>query len=148
MGRQGLVVGLALLVSGCGGSGFSLESLVRLRPTAADCASQGRQLNATGEQCEVVACALEHGINMFDTSPTYGGGLSETNLGEVLRALGASPIISTKIDFAPGDLNDPESAVLKRRKSGRHYVLLEELGTRPRTTYLARWNDEPEKEPT
>jgi Fe-S-cluster-containing dehydrogenase component len=47
-----------------------------------------------------------------------------------------------------GDLNDPESAVAKRRKSGRHYVLLEELGTRPRTTYLARWNDEPEKEPT
>jgi MoCo/4Fe-4S cofactor protein with predicted Tat translocation signal len=47
-----------------------------------------------------------------------------------------------------GDLNDPDSAVLKRRKSGRHYVLLEELGTRPRTTYLARWNDEPEKEPT
>jgi molybdopterin-containing oxidoreductase family iron-sulfur binding subunit len=47
-----------------------------------------------------------------------------------------------------GDLNEPESAVVKRRKSGRHYVLLEELGTRPRTTYLARWNDEPEKEPT
>jgi hypothetical protein len=23
--------------------------------------------------------------------------------------------------------------------------LLEELGTRPRTTYLARWNDEPGK---
>jgi molybdopterin-containing oxidoreductase family iron-sulfur binding subunit len=47
-----------------------------------------------------------------------------------------------------GDLNDPEAAVAKRRKSGRHYVLLEELGTRPRTTYLARWNDEPKKEPT
>ncbi len=31
----------------------------------------------------------------------------------------------------------------KRRRSGRHYVLLEELGTRPRTTYLARWNDTP-----
>ena len=44
-----------------------------------------------------------------------------------------------------GNLNDPESAVAKRRRSGRHYVLLEELGTRPRTTYLARWNDAPKK---
>ncbi len=42
-----------------------------------------------------------------------------------------------------GDLADPGSAVAKRRASGRHYALLEELGTRPRTTYLARWNDEP-----
>src|SRR5205085_1043208 len=43
-----------------------------------------------------------------------------------------------------GDLKDKDSAVAKRRASGRHYVLLEELGTRPRTTYLARWNDEPD----
>jgi molybdopterin-containing oxidoreductase family iron-sulfur binding subunit len=41
-----------------------------------------------------------------------------------------------------GDLKDKETAVSKRRQSGRHYALLEELGTRPRTTYLARWNDE------
>jgi molybdopterin-containing oxidoreductase family iron-sulfur binding subunit len=41
-----------------------------------------------------------------------------------------------------GDLNDPQSDVAKRRKSGRHYALLEELGTRPRTTYLARIKDE------
>jgi molybdopterin-containing oxidoreductase family iron-sulfur binding subunit len=40
-----------------------------------------------------------------------------------------------------GDLNDKGSAVAARRRSGRHYALLEELGTRPRTTYLARWND-------
>jgi MoCo/4Fe-4S cofactor protein with predicted Tat translocation signal len=44
-----------------------------------------------------------------------------------------------------GDLKDKDSAVAQRRTSGRHYVLLEELGTRPRTTYLARWNDEPDK---
>lgn len=43
--------------------------------------------------------------------------------------------------IAFGDLKDAGSAVAKRRQSGRHYVLLEELGTRPRTTYLARWND-------
>jgi molybdopterin-containing oxidoreductase family iron-sulfur binding subunit len=42
-----------------------------------------------------------------------------------------------------GNLNDPDSAVSKRRRSGRHYVLLEELGTRPRTTYLARRDDTP-----
>jgi molybdopterin-containing oxidoreductase family iron-sulfur binding subunit len=45
-----------------------------------------------------------------------------------------------------GDLRDKESAVARRRQSGRHYVLLEELGTRPRTTYLARWRDEPGEE--
>ena len=44
-----------------------------------------------------------------------------------------------------GDLKDKDSAVAKRRRSGRHYVLLEELGTRPRTTYLARWNDDPDE---
>lgn len=45
-----------------------------------------------------------------------------------------------------GDLKDEGSAVAERRRSGRHYVLLEELGTRPRTTYLARWNDSADKE--
>jgi MoCo/4Fe-4S cofactor protein with predicted Tat translocation signal len=43
-----------------------------------------------------------------------------------------------------GDLRDKDSAVSQRRASGRHYALLEELGTRPRTTYLARWRDEDE----
>jgi molybdopterin-containing oxidoreductase family iron-sulfur binding subunit len=40
-----------------------------------------------------------------------------------------------------GNINDPHSEVSRLRRDGRHYTLLEELGTRPRTTYLARWND-------
>ena len=35
-----------------------------------------------------------------------------------------------------GDLNDPDSAVARRKASPLDYVLLEELNTRPRTSYL------------
>ena len=37
-----------------------------------------------------------------------------------------------------GDLNDPASAVVRAKASSRHYAMLDELNTRPRTTYLAR----------
>ena len=36
-----------------------------------------------------------------------------------------------------GDLNDPESKVSKLQSDGRNYGLLEDLNTRPRTTYMA-----------
>jgi molybdopterin-containing oxidoreductase family iron-sulfur binding subunit len=36
-----------------------------------------------------------------------------------------------------GDINDRGSAVSARRSDARHYALLEELGTQPRTTYLS-----------
>ena len=42
-----------------------------------------------------------------------------------------------------GDLNRADSDVSKLRKTSRHYTLLEELNTRPRTTYLKRiFNDD------
>jgi molybdopterin-containing oxidoreductase family iron-sulfur binding subunit len=37
-----------------------------------------------------------------------------------------------------GDILDPDAAVTARKVEGRDYTLLEEVNTRPRTTYLAR----------
>jgi len=37
-----------------------------------------------------------------------------------------------------GDLTDPDSKVVETKKNNRNYLLLEELNTRPRTSYLAK----------
>jgi molybdopterin-containing oxidoreductase family iron-sulfur binding subunit len=55
--------------------------------------------------------------------------------GEVVTACQAA-CPTRAISF--GDLSDPASAVAQVKRSPRGYTLLEELNTRPRTTYLAR----------
>jgi molybdopterin-containing oxidoreductase family iron-sulfur binding subunit len=47
-----------------------------------------------------------------------------------------------------GDVNDEEGELAALRREPRHYGLLTELNTRPRTTYLARITDpNPELQP-
>ena len=49
-----------------------------------------------GDQVKAVARAMELGINYFDTAPSYGDGVSETNLGRVLKELSADVYVGTK----------------------------------------------------
>jgi len=58
------------------------------------------------EQRAAVARALDLGINYFDTSPDYGKGLAETNLGRALRAERAHAIVCTKVEVMPDQLDD------------------------------------------
>jgi molybdopterin-containing oxidoreductase family iron-sulfur binding subunit len=59
----------------------------------------------------------------------------DINDGEVVTACQAA-CPAEAIRF--GNLNDADAEVTRAKADPRHYALLEELGTRPRTTYLAR----------
>jgi aryl-alcohol dehydrogenase-like predicted oxidoreductase len=63
------------------------------------------------ERREAIACALDHGINYFDTAPGYGNAASERNLGLTLRELGAAPIIASKVALDITQLDDIGRAI-------------------------------------
>jgi aryl-alcohol dehydrogenase-like predicted oxidoreductase len=64
------------------------------------------------EQRQAVRCAIERGINYFDTAQRYGDGSSETNLGRVLNELQPpNVIIASKVGLQTEDLTDIEGAV-------------------------------------
>lgn len=60
------------------------------------------------------------------------------------RAIGADEVVTACQSACPsgaikfGDLNDPRNVAAVARKDPRNYAMLEHLGVRPRTTYLAR----------
>jgi len=47
-----------------------------------------------------------------------------------------------------GDLNDPDSRVAKMRADRRHYLVLDELGTKPNVGYLMKITNRSEADPT
>jgi L-galactose dehydrogenase/L-glyceraldehyde 3-phosphate reductase len=57
--------------------------------------------------------ALERGITLFDTAPVYGAGVSERHLGQALRALGATPVIASKVALEAEDFDDIAGGVVR-----------------------------------
>jgi len=70
------------------------------------------------DQIKVVRRALDAGINFFDTAFAYGLGKSEENLGRILKALGANPVISTKIRLEADCVADIKVATIRAVESG------------------------------
>ncbi len=65
------------------------------------------------EQRTVIARALELGITYFDNAPDYGDGVGETNLGRVLKDLGARPLITSKVEVRRENLSDIAGHVVR-----------------------------------
>jgi len=65
-----------------------------------------------GDQERAIACALDAGVNYFDTARQYGNGESERNLGRVLRKLkSANAVVGTKVRLPSNELNRIDDAV-------------------------------------
>lgn len=57
-------------------------------------------------QRQLIERALQLGINLFDTSPAYGRGVAEANLGRVLREVGAKDVlVATKVKIMPSEFD-------------------------------------------
>lgn len=87
------------------------------------------------EQVAGVQRALELGINYFDTAASYGDGLSEEHLGNVLRELKPDVFVATKagprfeesLSIRDGVLKSAEESL---KRLGRDYVDLLQLHSR------------------
>ena len=88
------------------------------------------------EQIQAASHAIESGINWFDTAAGYGEGASESNLGAVLRAVGASDSVhvATKVRLTVDDLSDIPTAVRRSVQQSLERLQL------PRVTLLQLHN--------
>ena len=84
------------------------------------------------EQERSIARAIDLGITYFDTAPSYGDGLSETNLGRVLRRLRPDIVLGTKFHVSSGNMALVQSEIATSldsslRRLGRDHVDLLQL---------------------
>lgn len=99
-------------------------------------------------QRAIIERALALGVNYFDTSPDYGRGLAEANLGRILRELRANDaLVATKVEIMPEQLGripetiiDSVEASLLRLRRDRVDVLMVHNPCRPaRAAQVRKW---------
>ncbi|HUY07587.1 MAG TPA: aldo/keto reductase [Acidimicrobiales bacterium] len=66
------------------------------------------------EQIAALECAIRSGVTYVDTAAQYGDGTSEQNLGRVIRELGISPIIGTKLHIRPDEVGRAKKILQQR----------------------------------
>jgi L-galactose dehydrogenase/L-glyceraldehyde 3-phosphate reductase len=74
-----------------------------------------------------VARAVELGLNYFDTAPSYGDGLSERHLGQVLHTLRPAVYVGTKFRLAPQELSTIRAAVTSSLEASLQRLGLERV---------------------
>lgn len=65
------------------------------------------------EQVDAVRAAIEAGVNYFETSPSFGRGAAETNLGRAFKELGVRPHVGTMVEILPDGFDDIAAAIGK-----------------------------------
>ena len=68
---------------------------------------------APADRVRAVQRAIELGVNYFDTATSYGNGVSETHLGQVLKELRPTVYVGTKVRLVPEDLSDIRGAITR-----------------------------------
>ena len=79
------------------------------------------------DQRDAIKQALDLGINYFDEAPDYGDGLSETNLGRVLKELRVSPYITSKVEVRRENLDDIAGHIARSLDGSLHRMGIEHV---------------------
>lgn len=77
----------------------------------------GGKVDLTGTK-NIIAAALDAGVNLIDTADVYQGGRSEENIGKALKGRREQALIATKVFFKVGDGPNDQSASRQHILSG------------------------------
>ena len=69
--------------------------------------------NDYSSMTHTIGRAIDAGVNYFDTAQLYGGGISEENLGRVLKELKPDVVVGTKVRLLAEEIDDIEKNILR-----------------------------------